>query len=658
MLVFLSFACVSFRWLDATLNGFLLCCNTHTLLPCLGLSVPLSPIEHTQLPPKRNNSPPVWYWQPLRMHTDVMSHLLSSCHHLLTMQGYCDLTYLKRSTQKFQCLRELKNKALAIQDLERALLTSPESSEVIRQHNRVQQELAEERRMQELSKVPSSSVNAHTDAKAKLEACRDIEGLSRTLANVVLPCTAAEKENQACKPTGIGPLPGRSTGGKHSPGAAIAAFTKAAKEAKTKIAVADDMKAYFRSCGGLASAMNQLLAAAQASEEHSTVLTSCSELINEACQIDTNARYVAGCAVCKTASTVKSTAALLAALCSLCSKHYEVAVLLHTLSTETEARLEIAAAFTGCSGVAVVEALRSLPSITATHRAILLSLLSACATAKSFQAVLSVAMRSEHCETILLDVLKTETNPMALEQVAALVTNAALSAAIRRSLGSQGVVGKLLVARTSEMLSQKQFEAALSCLKCMFNLVLEDQVRTELVCQQWLAVLKQVIGDEDSISELNEMGLCALSVTARAASATGMHDLLQAGGVVPRIAMLAVNARALLEQQPAGQGTSHKALKVLDASVRALTTWACSGHTEELRSKAMLQLLIWTCSEPSIRDGCAGNAALCLSYLADERCFTGSPISFNALQVVRHHFRLLQPLTSHTLLLTKIIVLP
>lgn len=516
----------------------------------------------------------------------------------------------------------MKAQLLVVQDLERALLTDPESSEVLRQHNRVQQDLAEERRLQALKPEPGSSADAPADIKAQLEACRVIEGLTRILVDTTLPCISAGKENQASVPAGLGPLPNRGTNGKlHSE----AAITKAATEAKSKIAGSDDLRAYLRSCGGLTAAMSQVQAASQAPEERAAILTSCTELLNEACQIDTNARHVAGCTPERnTPSAGKSPTAFLAALCSLCSKHFSVTVLLHTLSTEAEARAAVAAAFTRSSGFALAEAVRSLPGLEITHRAILLSLLSNCAAVRAFQTALSAAMHSEQCESVLVDMLKAETNPAALERVAALVTNAASSAAIRRALGMQGSVGTLLVARTSEMLSQGQPDAALACLQCIYNLALESGVQTELVCKEWLAVLEWVMGDE-SISQLNDMGVCALFITARAASHNGMYSLLQAGGVVGRIAALALDAKLNIEQQLAKEAGSHKALKVLDASVRALTAWACMGQTEALLPKAMLQLLIWTCSAAPVGDSCAGNAALCLSHLADERYFSTRP---------------------------------
>ena len=62
------------------------------------------------------------------------------------------------------------------------------------------------------------------------------------------------------------------------------------------------------------------------------------------------------------------------------------------------------------------------------------------------------------------------------------------------------------------------------------------------------------------------------------------------------------------------------AVRVIDAVVRALATWGKDGHVEELRGVAVLQLLVWCCSTSAVADNCAGNAALCVAYVADERC--------------------------------------
>lgn len=483
----------------------------------------------------------------------------------------------------------------------------------MRQHARAQQELAEQERLQKLNAGPMGATGGA--AHEQLRVCKDIEACSRTLAEARLPAPASSTDSAAA-PAGMQPLRARRTKQRDEPAAAVVA---AAEAIRTHMVASDDMRAYVRACGGLTATMQQLQAAMRQSEPDEGVLMACCELLTEACQIDTNARHVAGCAAGKAAPTGGSAPALLPSLCALAHRHRCVAALLHTLAVEADARGAVASAWAS-NGAALRATVTSLPALHGAHRATLLALLANCASAKALQAALAEAFSAPGGETALLQLLQSDVDAASLQRVASLMTNAAASVAVRKQLAASQQASPTLVARAQQMLvlgTAAAADAALSCLQCLHNLALEGSVREQLADAEWLAVLQKLLPAPDAAAEPSESALVALATAARAASCPATYAALQQGGVVQRMLAMAAHAREAL-QAAGGPGQQH--LRVLDAVVRALAAWGGQGHMEELRSAALLDTLVWACSAACIADSCAGNAALCVGYVADERC--------------------------------------
>ena len=487
---------------------------------------------------------------------------------------------------------------------------------MVRQHARAKQELAEHEQLQKLSAEPDP--DAGTAAKEQLHACKEIESHSRTLAGTRLSSAAASNGGPN-SPAGVRPLRAQRSKAHDGPNAAVLA---SAQSLCAQIKGSDQLRAYFRACGGLAAATKQLQTAACQSESYESVLAACCQLLTEACSIDTNARHVAGCATGKSAPAAASASALLPALCALAHKHSCVAELLHAIALETDARAAVAGAWAGGAdgSTGLAAAVSALPTLTAPHRAQLMALLTNCASVRPFQAALAAALSAPGSEAALLQLLQSDSHPASLQRTAALMTNAAASVAVRKQLAASPATAATLVARALQMLeldTAAAAGAALACLECLHNLTLEINVRAQLVCAEWHAVLSKLLPAPGAPAELDKAAQVALATAARSASCPDAYAALQQAGIVQRIIAVAI---CTCEALQAAELASQEHIRVLDAAVRALASWGGQGHIENLRATALLRILVWACSAPCIADSCAGNAALCVGFVADERC--------------------------------------
>lgn len=525
----------------------------------------------------------------------------------------------------------LGSQGMPVQDMESALLLDPEEASVIRQFQRAKADLLEHKRLRALHSSEQPE-DAGATTRGQLVACKRMEKCVRSLATVSMahqsssPSSAVSSSN----PVGLGTvLPQRP--------ALPAKGTPLLDELLALVRESDDARLYFRACGGLAATAAQLHASMDKATENGTSVSPLAALLNEACQLDSNLRTVAGCNITPAASpgnaptaaaspTVPASA-LLASLCASSTSSIDVAALLHTISTEKDARSQLASAFgpgqaptTGSS--VLTSMLRDTKAIPGPHRALVLAVLSNCATVPVFQQTLIQVAEVENCATLFAAMLDAEQEPATLGHAASLLANVATSITLRKQLAASDTIVSLLVARASAMQTSGKpgSTAALqACLSCLYNLALEPSVKQELLSDAWLDLLGLLL--PEGVTSFSEAAVCALGIVARSASAEGMYDNMVSKRLVARVALL--GERAHTECSSGKSADSAGAARILESAVRALAVWGGQGYSDELREDAMLRLLVWVCSSGDVVDTCAGNAALCISYVADDRCATG-----------------------------------
>jgi hypothetical protein len=506
-----------------------------------------------------------------------------------------------------------------VQDLEESLLLEPERSDLMQQCARAQSDFAEHKRLQDLQADGAAAAAGAPSAKEQLAACKDMEASVRAFASVdIASSNTADKENSGSFPAGIGRLPQR-----HDSSKTARKLNSAAAALCAKMKGSSDMRMYFRACGGLTAAANQLHKAVSCASA-SAAIAPCAELLTEACQLDSNARAISGCSMPKGDAYAGTSggAARLQSICCTCSTSAEVAVLLQTLSTEAGARVNVAKALCsahrpGESTGVLVQLLHSAVGMPDLHRAVVLSLLGNCATVPAFQKAFAKNNAQTSCTLAVLSLLQQESNPAALERVALLIGNLAANASLRKALPEAGGFGTELVARAAQMQQSgaRGAPAALqACLSCLYTLALEGPIRQQLAADEWYLLLSHLLPATCAIE--SAVALSAVNIVSRFASAEESYAGMAQHGLLPRLLSVAVESRhTLLQSESQGD-----AIKVISAVVRAWAAWGGAGHTELLRQNAALQLLVWACSASAISDNCAGNAALCLSYVADAKC--------------------------------------
>ena len=513
-----------------------------------------------------------------------------------------------------------------MQDLEEALLLDPEGSDVMQQCTRAKRDLSEHKRMRELQ--DGQQGDTPQQCADKVKACQDMERHVRDFASCQLANNAASpdtkgKENSSKNPAGLGFLPQRQPKTKRSTASLANALRQQVQES-------NDMRMYFRACGGLSAAVQQLHCSLRANGTAESV-SACAKLLSEACQLESNTRALAGCsaATASNGAAGPSTAAVprdrLSVWCAASLQHVELAVLLQVLSTEAEARKALADALRHPSSaklqtLPLQDLVTGLPALADVHFAVQASFLANCSTEPGIQNAHAVT-DANTCAAALVQSLQQAKSAATLERVALLIGNMASNITMRRALASSDSVSALLVERCLEMRQVGNADAASAlqaCLMCLYNMSLDDAVKSQLVSQPWADVLARLLPPD---GRMKNGSVTALSVVARSASARGAYQMLEAASLVPRVLAAAQHAYAHLPED----GGNATAVKVLDATVRAWAAWGSAGFTEALRSEAALQLLVWACSAGSMSDTSAGNAALCISFIADQRCVPLEP---------------------------------
>jgi hypothetical protein len=515
-----------------------------------------------------------------------------------------------------------------MQDMEEALLLDPENSDVIRQFQRAKTDFAEHKQLQALLPGKSSTTSCYQE---HLEICKDIEARVRTLARLDMArvSTGGDKDIEPIDPAGLGALPQRAS---TSVDLRIAKVVKAVEALQLKVGGSDGMRVYFRACGGLAVTAVQLHAATR-NPLCTAAVAPCAVLLNEACQLDSNVRVVAGCGLGNGASNSSAASAfaislapaeLLQTLCCTCTQFIDVAVVLHTITTEEDARTMVAdvlrsAKHPGSTQTTLACILHGAAALPATHRAVMFSLLSNCATVPSFQRALVGIAEAENCASVFCCMLQHEENPGILGRAASLVANVAASVTLRRQLAELGGVGTTLLARATEMQRSNAAgsSAALqACLSCLYNLALEGPIKAELVADAWFSLLADLLPAHGC--KQTEAGICALGLVARGAQTAGAYEGMARCNLIDRVLVAALEAFKAIST--GSEDSKGSAARIVDAAVRSMAVWGSAGHTEALRQDHLLHLLVWASSSMQMGDACAGNAALCLGYVADERC--------------------------------------
>lgn len=409
----------------------------------------------------------------------------------------------------------------------------------------------------------------------------------------------------------------------------------------------DDLLVYFRSCGGLSAAAECLYSAqqlqldlsnAQAASSRLQIISSCADVLNTACEADTNGHVLCGCTYGSTGVQFISEKLkcddFLASCCAACGTCDGMCVLLHTLSTDSDSRARIARAFFVSAGSEASDRpftalLKALPGLLGAHQVIATSLLANCVAEKACAKDVADTLQDESSLQLLSQLVCTCSNPLLVKHAATLLGNAATQPHIRKLLAHDPVSDYLTRHICSLANSDgHSMDAMVACMTCLYNLALEKnspQLQDALTSQQWRECLGVLLRQKNT-------SVIQLAVAIAARTATSYSDCVPAIVEFSQSAVLVAGTAAtethLLQQPSTAQEqcgdvpvwSEPVALKVVDATMRLLAACGAVGHTEAMQGDDALRLLLWACRTPSVMDGCAGNAALCVGFLVDARC--------------------------------------
>lgn len=524
--------------------------------------------------------------------------------------------------------------------MEAALLLAPDDFDLIQGAQRAQRAYNEQKIVRNL-----------TASKAAMKELKVIESLTCAVTAIDIDSIGS------CKGImGTAALP-TSTTKRHTSEAHTERVTKLCGDLKTLLHGNDEWRLYFRSCGGLQSVaclLSQCLGlwhirgscGTECGGPESTlslrlrkIILGCTQLLNEACQVDTNGHALSGCVIGEPAGQKQMVSkglmceAFLFKCCVAVASFDAIAVLLHTLTTDELSRRHVAAAFLladpALAKAAIDIAFDELLTLEPVHQSVTMSLISNCMTIDVFAETVSAALSEGKHVATFQALLRQERNALTCELAANLLANAAASPKIRDILACEPVL-QALVGHCSRLSvpgsSDAETQALKSCLSCLCNLGLvkvNSQLSDCLNSDLWMRTVPGLLSHDDTA--VTQLAACVESRHVAAANA----DL---GEVEDRLAQ-----RLIAVAIEAGQATSimpcknqHQAclrawqgpvaLKCVDAVIRVLACLGAAGHSDALKTRVAVELLAWACCAEKIADGCAGNAALCIGFIADDKC--------------------------------------
>lgn len=518
-----------------------------------------------------------------------------------------------------------------MQALESALLLAPDDLDVVQQVERAQ------RACNERHKIQTLQAN-----KSDMPALLEVEAAACELAAVKVGSTNLLPQY----PRSAAGLPRMQPVGK-SGGVPSRVMEVCAKLQAMLKAGDDDLLVYFRSCGGLSAAAECLynaqqlqpgLSNEQAASICNQIISSCAEVLNAACEADTNGHVLCGCAYgsvgVQSISEKLTCDDFLASCCAACGPCESICVLLHTLSTNSDSRARIARAFfvskDAASGDRLFTGLlKALPHLSGVHQVIATSLLANCVAEKGCAKNVADSFQDESALRSLSQLVCSSSNPLLLRHAATLLGNAATQPHIRKLLALDPVSGSLTKHICFFTKSDGQsMEAMVACMTCLYNLALEKNspmLKDALTSQQWQECLVLLLEQQNTAVIQLVVAIAARAATSYSDSVPLIAEFSSSAVSVAREA--AIEAKLLQQppkvedkQETAREWSEPIALKVIDATMRLLAACGSAGHTQAMQDNEAVRLILWACSSPTVMDGCAGNAALCLGFLVDTRC--------------------------------------
>lgn len=524
--------------------------------------------------------------------------------------------------------------------MEAALLLAPDNFEIIQAAQRVQRACNEQK-----------VVKGLTASKQTMKELYNIESLSCALAAVNIDVQVCNSSGESI--TGVTSLSSKKPSLPLRDTESVC-IQRICYDLILLLGENEDWRVYFRSCGGLKSAACQLARClirwhktcpggtcnAVSSSVCEPMITGCAGLLNLACQVDTNGHVLSGCVLGEpTGQKQRLSAELLCekflSHCCMASGSFEgLAILLHTLTTDEQSRQRVATAFLSkmdeVSGhSAVDDVFDKLQKLKPTHQSILVSLLSNCMTVYKFAASVSDGVGAgRHSKTVQL-LLQQQTNPAMCELAANLLANSATLPKTRSALACDTVLQTLVChcyTLSESAASQVETKALKACLTCLYNLGLERDSRSiseVLNSDLWFHLVVKLFQHDDTA--VAQLAACieARHIAAVHANISRLSQLLS----TPLI-NLAFEAGIATEIMPKPElcqphwrlWQDRQALKVIEAVMRILAGLGASGHVHVLKTSDAVALLTWACCTKAVMDGCAGNAALCVGYIADDKC--------------------------------------
>lgn len=525
--------------------------------------------------------------------------------------------------------------------MEAAVLLAPDDFDIIQGAQRAQQAYNEQKIVKHL-----------TASKACMKDLQTIESLACALTAI-----GSSIVDRPCKSAvGVAALR-TATVIPHATDAQASHVKRLCDDLVALLRKHDDWRVYFRSCGGLQSVaclLSQRLCMWKGRDSNESdsafskdgsacnkMITACANLLNEACQIDTNGRALSGCDMGKTEEQQQSISAdltceMLLSQCCIAAGTFEaISMLLHTLTTDELSRQKVARAMLLEDAASPHDAVdctfRQLVSLEPVHRALTVALLSNCLTVDVFATRVSEALRAGQYPVLFHKLLQQQTNSCECKLVADFLANAATSPTIRSTLACKKVL-QLLVGHCSRLSvpgsSCSETQALVACLTCLYNIGLSREAPAVSDClnaDSWIHTATHLMKHDDTI--VTQLAACieARHVALLHADSSKIEVYL-----ARRMIATAVEAGLAIGIMPDMHQTGGSlrdwqgpvALKLIDAVIRMLAGLGSAGHVHVLKSLAAVELLAWAICTDAVMDVCAGNAALCIGFIADDECAT------------------------------------
>ena len=513
-----------------------------------------------------------------------------------------------------------------MQDLEDALLVDPQCTEVLQQCKLAKAVLAEHQQLRQLDGTRSAAPADHT----LLMQCRLLDQLVLAVKSHRLQQSAETgKENASVKAESS--FQTGSSADVTQPQRLTTDVCQSASQACDVLAKSEQLQLYCRACGALSAVSDALHTQLQqpGNDQGVAVLAS---FLSKACQLDSNILALCGhenkvgniqhALARAAASPVSPPPVKLVTLFKAAGQHEEVAVLLHALSTQAAGRKAVASAaqrtLQGTQlGPELIVKMAELPPV---HASVMTALISNLATVSAFAKALAGSCEGSAACQRLLQHLHDQQHPYTAERTANLLANMACSVALRHQLASRESAKALAdtALRMLESPQQESGKAAQAVLSCMFNLATDACFRDALPGTCWCKILQAALQQQAATASPSSLTTSAVALAARASSSRqAAEQLLCHSALTEHIVSTGIHIQKVLAASV--DQAEDASLRTLAHVMQCLAAWGAIQQLAHLQSVECLQMLAWACSAPTVSNGCAGNAALCLAHVA-ARC--------------------------------------